>query len=97
MPQCPLDQGPTAPLPQDPPVVSRGLHRALRTPTSEEGFPCHLLSVLQLQPGTWGVTGSSFNDNSIYAPRRVGQCTHSQAEAFYSKQKHPLHPLKSLF
>lgn len=44
-----------------------------------------------------GVTRSNFSDNCIYALRRASRCRHSQAQAFYSKQKHPLHPLKSLF
>jgi len=97
-PRCLLDQGRAAPFHRTPlPFPWVCTHQPWRSPNSEERFPCYLLSVLQLQLGTRGVTRSNFSDNCIYALRRAGRYRHSQALAFYSKQKHPLHPLKSLF
>lgn len=51
--------------------------------------------MLQLQLRTRGGTRSNFSDNCINALPRAGPCRHSQAQAFYSKQKQPLHPRKA--
>lgn len=50
------------------------------------GFRCHLLSMLQLQLGTWGGTHSNFSDKCINALRRAGPCRHSQAQLFIASR-----------